>query len=164
MNSYPIPDMRPPQDALPAVDLRTRGDEPNIRAITRAEFDRLLPQNSALENLMVEQVEWFSNRSGTLLGTIARGESVAGWNYAILKLDRKGDPHARKVMNNFFSSKAARVDLLLSMAEIDRATRDGACFGSPWIPTGLPATNSDQHHGSQSETRSRSGRTSNQTA
>src|ERR1039457_5547089 len=92
----------------------------SISAISRSEFDRLLPQNSEVEHLMVEQVEWFSNRSGNLLGTIARGESVAGWNYVILKRDKKGDPHVRKVMNNFFSSKAARVDLLLSMAEIEK--------------------------------------------
>jgi len=42
------------------------------RAIAPSEFDRSLPQNPALENLMFEPVEWFSNRSGNLLGTIAR--------------------------------------------------------------------------------------------
>jgi hypothetical protein len=90
----------------------------NIKIISRSEFDRLLAHHPALKNLMVEQVEWFSNRSGNLLGSIAEGERVAGWNYAILKRDKKGDFHIRKVMSNFFNLKAARVDLLLSMAEI----------------------------------------------
>jgi len=67
---------------------------------------------------MVEQVEWFSNRSGKLLGTIAKGGRVAGWNYAILKRGKNGDFYVHKVMNNFFSSTAAKVDLLISMAEI----------------------------------------------
>ena len=90
----------------------------NIKTIPRSEFDRLLPHNPALRNLMAEQVEWFSNRSGNLLGSIAEGERVAGWNYVILKRDKKGDFHIRKVMSNFFNLKAARVDLLLSMAGI----------------------------------------------
>lgn len=49
----------------------------NERAMPRSEFDRLLPQNPAVENLMVEQAEWFSTRSGNLPGTITRGERVA---------------------------------------------------------------------------------------
>ena len=90
----------------------------NIKTISRSEFDRLLAHNPGLENLMVKPVEWFSNRSRNLLGTIAEGERVAGCNYVILKRDQKGHFHIRKVMSNFFNLKAARVDLLLSMAEI----------------------------------------------
>src|ERR1039457_6325668 len=90
----------------------------NIKTISRSEFDRLLAHNPALKNLLVEPVEWFSNRSGSLLGTIAEGERVAGCNYVMLKGDQKVHFHIRKVMSNFFKLKAARVDLLLSMAEI----------------------------------------------
>ncbi len=139
----------------------------SIRTISRPEFDRLLPQNAAVENLMVDQVEWFSNRSGTLLGTIAQGESVAGWNYAILKRDKKGELHVRKVMGNFFNSKAARVDLLLSMAEIeqiDYANRDAANFGLPSMPAELFALGHDWQHGRQSKACSRSGKMSDQVA
>jgi len=89
----------------------------NFKTISRTEFNQLLPHNPALKNLMIEQVEPFSNKSGNLLGTIA-GECVAGWNYVILKRDNKGDFRIHKVMGNFFSSTAARVDLLISMAEI----------------------------------------------
>jgi hypothetical protein len=67
---------------------------------------------------MIDQVEWFSNRSGTMLAAIAKGDGVAGWNYAILKRDRNGDFHVRKVMNNFFNLNAAKVDLMLSMTAI----------------------------------------------
>ena len=89
-----------------------------IEAIPRSEFDRLLPYNSALKHVMVEQVEWFSNGSRNTLGTVAEGVGVAGWSYAIFKRDRQDDFHVRKVTCNFFSLEAARVDLLLSMAEI----------------------------------------------
>lgn len=107
------------------------GNGMSIRAIPRSEFDRLLPQNSAVESLVGKEVEWFSNRSGNLLGAVAKGEGVAAWSYAILKRDQKGDPHVRKVMNGFFSVNAAKVDLLLSMAEIeniDYANREAAGF------------------------------------
>jgi len=78
----------------------------------------LLPGHSALENLMINEVEWFADRSRNLLGAIARGTGAAGWNYAILKRDKSGQFRIRKVMGNFFDAKAARVDLLLQMAEM----------------------------------------------
>jgi hypothetical protein len=83
--------------------------EMGIKTIPRSEFAQLLPHNPALESWMVEQVEWFSHRSGTLLGTIAKGKSVAGWNYVILERDKLGDFYVHKVMNNFFSSEAAKM-------------------------------------------------------
>jgi hypothetical protein len=92
----------------------------SIRTIPRSEFDRLLPQNSAIESLVGKEVEWFSNRSGNLLGAVAKGEGMADWNYVIVRRDRNGDFRVRKVMNNFFSLSAARVDLLLSMTVFEK--------------------------------------------
>ena len=92
----------------------------NIKSITCTDFDQLQPLHDVLESLMGEQVEWLSNRSGSLLGIVARGEGVAGWNYAILKRDREGEFHPSRVMGNFFSQKDARVDLLLLMAGIEQ--------------------------------------------
>jgi hypothetical protein len=131
-----------------------------IKTISRSEFDRLLPQNPALDNVMVVEVEWFSNRSGRLFGTIAKGEGVAGWNYAILKRDKLGNSHVCKVMNNFFSLKAARVDLLLSMAGIESANREMADFRLPSMPAESFALNPKGPYGRQSKAYSRSGRIS----
>jgi len=77
---------------------------------------------------MVVEVEWFSNRSGTVVGTIAKGEGMAGWNYVVLKRDKQGEFHVRKVMGNFFDLEDARVDLRLSM--ISNKTR---LRSPPWI-------------------------------
>ena len=106
----------------------------SIKTIPRSEFDQSLPLFPALEALMVEQVEWFSNRSGNLLCAIAKGEGVAGWNYVILKRDKKGDLHLRKVMNNFFSLSAARVDLFLSMAGIEKTDSANRGRVNSWLP------------------------------
>ena len=100
------------------TDAQRRMHDVNNRSIPRAEFDQLLPSNPALDNLMMEQVEWFSNPSGSLLGSIAKGERTARWKYAILKQGKDGHFHVHKVMNSFLSLNAARVDLLISMAEI----------------------------------------------
>ena len=95
----------------------------SIRKISRSEFDRLVPHNPVLENWMVEQVEWFSDTSGKVLGAIAKGKGVAGWNYVIMERDQKGTFHVRKVMSSFFNSEVARVDLLLCMAGSEKSAK-----------------------------------------
>ncbi len=85
---------------------------------------------------MGEEVEWFSNRLGNLLGAVAKGEGVAGWNYAVLKRDRKGDFRVRKLMNSFFGLKHARVDLLLSMAGVAINPPDPTVHLTPPAPSG----------------------------
>jgi hypothetical protein len=103
-----------------AITAQAGSNEMSIKTIPRSEFDRFQPLHFALEGLMGEQIEWFSNQSDTLLGIVAQGKGVANWNYAILKQDAKGDFHVRKVMSNLFSLEAARVDLLLWMAGIEK--------------------------------------------
>lgn len=93
-----------------------KNNERGIETIPRSQFNRLVPQNSALESLMGEEVECFFDRSGNLLGAVAKGVGVASWNYAVLKRDSKGDFHVCKLMNSFFGLKHTRVDLLVSMA------------------------------------------------
>ncbi len=89
-----------------------------IRTIERDEFNELIPHNPTLEDLMGKQMEWFSNNSRNLLGSVAEGKRKADWNYVILKRDQEGGFHVHKVMNNFFSSQPAKEDLLISMAEL----------------------------------------------
>jgi hypothetical protein len=103
--------------------LKKRFNEMTIKTIPRSTFKQLLPHYPALENWMVNQVEWFSNRSENLLGAIVKGRGVAGWNYVILERDELGDFYVHKVMNNFVSSEAARVDLLLWMAGSEKIAR-----------------------------------------
>ena len=129
-----------------------------IISIPRSEFDRLLPQHPALESWMGEQLEWFSNRSGNLLGTTARGNGMADWNYAILKRDKKGDSHIHTVVLKVFSNlKAARVDLLLSMAGIESANWGTASFRLPSMPAESFTLNPDRQYGERSKAYSRSG-------
>jgi hypothetical protein len=103
--------------------LKKRSNKMPIKTIPRSEFEQLLPHSPALENWMVNQVEWFSNSSGNLLGAIAKDSGVAGWTYVVLERDKLGDVYVPKVMNNFFSTEAARVDLLLWMVGSEKIAR-----------------------------------------
>jgi hypothetical protein len=112
---------------------------------------------------MGEQADWFSNRSGNLLGFVAKGDGAAGWNYAILKRDKDGDFHVCKVMGNFFSLKDARVDLLLWMTGVEKfngADRGAVHLESPSMPAELLALSGDCQDGHASELCSREARLS----
>ena len=55
-----------------------------IKANGRAEFICRLSLHSDLERLIGNEIEWFSNKTGTILGTVAPGDERRGWNYVIL--------------------------------------------------------------------------------
>lgn len=65
---------------------------------------------------MVWQIEWFANKAGTTIGTIALGKEDEGWNYAVLSRDRTGNFRVRKLGGDAFSLDDARAELLLEMA------------------------------------------------
>jgi hypothetical protein len=90
----------------------------NIKNISRPDFDQLLPQDANLKHLIAEQLEWFSNSAGTMLGTVGTDKHVSGWIYVILKQDKDGQFHVYKIMNNCFPLECLRDDLLISMAEL----------------------------------------------
>jgi hypothetical protein len=94
----------------------TAGGGMVIKAIGRAEFIRRLSLDSDLEHFIGKEVEWFSNRTGNILGTIALGDKAKGWNYVILKRNPLGKFHACDVVCDFYNHGAARVDFMLAMA------------------------------------------------
>jgi hypothetical protein len=87
-----------------------------IKDIGRAEFIRHLTLHSNLEHFIGKEVEWFSGKTGNILGPIALGGISRGWNYVILKRNRMGKFHVRNVACNFFNRAAARVDFMFAMA------------------------------------------------
>ena len=86
-----------------------------MKAIGRAEFIDRLSLDSDLERFIGKEVEWFSNRTGNILGTIALGDKSRGWNYVILKRNQLGKFHACDVVCDFYDHGAVRVDLMLAM-------------------------------------------------
>ena len=86
-----------------------------IKDIGRTEFIDHLALHTDLEHFIGREVEWFSNKRGTIIGTIALGDESKGWNYVILKRNQIGKFHVCDVACDFYNHAAARVDFMFAM-------------------------------------------------
>jgi hypothetical protein len=91
--------------------------------ISREQFDALHPPSLVLNRFTVEQVEWFANPIGSIIGTIAGSEND-GWSYAVLKGDRNGNYRVCSLGGDDFSLKAARSRFLLAMDAAEKAEEE----------------------------------------
>jgi hypothetical protein len=91
-----------------------------FKSIRREKFDQFLPPDLGSENLMNWQVEWFANKTGTVIGTLAIGKANKGWNYAVLGRDKTGDFRVHKLGGDAFSLDDARAEFLLEMAVVEK--------------------------------------------
>jgi hypothetical protein len=86
-----------------------------IKAIGRVEFIHRLSLDSDLEHFIGKEVEWFSNKTGNIIGTIALGDRTRGWNYVVLRRNEIGKFHVCDVVCDFYNHAAARVDFMFAM-------------------------------------------------
>jgi hypothetical protein len=93
----------------------------SFESIGKEKFDRFRPPPLGLESLMVWQTEWFANKAGTTIGTLAVGKADEGWNYAVLGQDRRGDFRVYKLGGDAFSLDDARTEFLLEMAVAEKS-------------------------------------------
>ena len=70
---------------------------------------------------MAWQTEWFANKAGTTIGTLAVGKANEGWNYAVLWRDKTGDFRVYKRGGDAFSLDDARAEFLLEMAAAEKS-------------------------------------------
>jgi hypothetical protein len=91
----------------------------SFESICKARFDRFQPPDLGLESLMAWQIEWFANKAGTTIGTLAVGNQ--GWNYAVLGRDKTGDFRVYKRGGDAFSLDDARTEFLLEMADAEKS-------------------------------------------
>ena len=70
---------------------------------------------------MVWQTEWFANKAGTTIGTLALGQADEGWNYAVLGRDKTGDFRVYKLGGDAFSLDDARAEFLIEMAAAEKS-------------------------------------------
>jgi hypothetical protein len=94
-----------------------------FESISRETFDAFQPPSLVLKRLAVEQVEWFTNSVGNIIGTIA-GKDADGWSYAVLKGDRNGNYRVCTLGGDTFSLRAARTRFLLDMEAAEKAEEE----------------------------------------
>jgi hypothetical protein len=93
-----------------------------FESIRKEQFDRFRPPDLGLESLMVWQMEWFANKAGTTIGTLALCKADKGWNYAVLRRDQTGDFQVHKLGGDAFSLDDARSDFLLEMGAAEKSS------------------------------------------
>jgi hypothetical protein len=94
-----------------------------VKDIGRTEFIRRLSLHSDLEHFIGNEVEWFANKTGNVIGTIAQGDKSRGWNYVILKRNQMGKFHVRNSVCDFYNHAAARVDFMFAMMGAGQSRR-----------------------------------------
>lgn len=86
-----------------------------IKSISRWEFNEFLPKHFFLEIVVGEQVAWWADEAGDIIGTIARGAMEPGWRYSVLERDADGDFRVCTLQSGIKSRLAASVHLLRAM-------------------------------------------------
>jgi len=101
--------------------------------IGKEQFDKFQPPHLVFSRLMLEQVEWFSNEAGSIIGTIA-GKIDNGWIYAVLTGDRRGNFRVSNLGGHSDNLKAARSRFLLDM-EVAEKKREDVSRQERWATT-----------------------------
>jgi hypothetical protein len=94
-----------------------------IRPVSRQEFDRFRPTRLPVTDLPIEEVEWFADDHGIVIGVITRfSPDDADWSIAVLGRDTtRGTFRAFDADANFGKLDSARM-FLLSKMEMALAT------------------------------------------
>lgn len=87
--------------------------------ISKEEFAKFLPPHLVFSRLMLEQVEWFANTAGNIIGTIA-GKVDNGWMYAVLTGDRRGNFRVSNLGGDSYTLNRARSHFLLDMEAAEK--------------------------------------------
>jgi hypothetical protein len=93
-----------------------------IRAVSRKEFDGFQPTRLPIADLRCEEVEWFADDDGIVIGVITRDSSDRDWSIAVLGRDtRRGTFRAFDADVSFRRLDIARL-LLVAKMEMALAT------------------------------------------
>jgi len=90
-----------------------------IHSISRQEFDAYKPARAPGIEMLVEEVEWFADERGVIIGALARDRTDHDWSYVVLGPDERGAFRGIEFRVNIDSLDAARESLLTKMREIE---------------------------------------------
>jgi hypothetical protein len=61
-----------------------------INSISREEFDAYQPARTPNIEALVEEVEWFADDRGVIIGALARDRTDNDWSFVVLGRDERG--------------------------------------------------------------------------
>jgi hypothetical protein len=62
-----------------------------IRAISRGDFEKFKPARHPILSVTIDEVEWFADDDGVVIGVLARDKSDKDWSIAALGRDERGE-------------------------------------------------------------------------
>lgn len=98
-----------------------------IRNISQRKFAQRIPIPLSFETEIGEQVEWWTNEVGTIIGTVAKERTGSGWLCIVLGKDKDGGFRVYTLELGMESQQAASLRLLdaMGVAEKTRTARRG---------------------------------------
>ena len=97
-----------------------------IKNISREEMDRFLPRRFNIDGFIGAEVEWFSDRVGNIIGTIAEGTTKMNWGYAVLRRDDNGLYRFWDLETRIDSCNTARNQIVQAMEATQKDGRDSS--------------------------------------
>ena len=97
-----------------------------IKNISREEMDGLLPSRFNIDGFIGAEAEWFSDKVGNIIGTIAEGTANMNWGYAVLRRDDTGLYHFWDLETRIDSCNTARVQIVQVMEATQKDGRDSS--------------------------------------
>lgn len=90
-----------------------------INQITQDDFDAYAPQRSPMAQVMAEEVEWYADDRGIIIGTVFRDRTDNDWAYIILGRDEHDSFRGFKLDASLENIAEARRKLLVEMTAIE---------------------------------------------
>ena len=93
-----------------------------INPISRRQFDAFEPARVAIGSLVWEEIEWFADEAGNVIGVLTYDVKDDDWGYAVLGRDRNGTFRA---IENDVSIERQDVARTRLVAETERVAGTG---------------------------------------
>jgi hypothetical protein len=97
-----------------------------IHPVLRHEFDTFARARSVIAMLIMDEVEWFVDDDGVVIGFVARDKSEDDWSVCVLGPDHRGKFRPIDAATGLPSQAAARSQLLQKMERV--LASGGAAF------------------------------------
>jgi len=95
-----------------------------IKSISQVEMDQFLPHRFHIDRFIGAEVEWFSDKVGNIIGTIADETTKMNWGYAVLRRDDSGKYQFWDLETRIRSCDAARIQIVRSMEATQKEGQD----------------------------------------
>src|ERR1035437_1111950 len=86
-----------------------------LKAISRYEYDKLMPGRAVLERFTGKQVEWFANDAKNVLGAVDHARTGGTWSYVVMKKNVRDVFRVLELKSKLASRAEAEVRLRRAM-------------------------------------------------